>query len=157
MSEIDRIIDELRREHAGEAWHGPSLRQVLEGVAAAQAADRPLAGGHTIWELVLHITAWKNEVRRRLSGAPAADPQEGDWPQAGETSEERWRQALSAMERAQTELVADIRRLREERLDEPTSDPRAPGGRGVSYYVLLHGIAQHDAYHAGQISLLKKC
>jgi hypothetical protein len=26
----------------------------------------------------------------------------------------------------------------------------------VSYYVLLHGIAQHDAYHGGQIALLKR-
>jgi uncharacterized damage-inducible protein DinB len=156
MSEIDRIIDELRREHAGEPWHGPSLRQILDGVTAAQAASRPLPGGHTIWELVLHITAWKNEVRRRLAGAAAADPPEGDWPQVGETSVERWRQALGALERAQTELVADIRRLPQERLSEPINDPRAPGGKGVSYYVLLHGIVQHDAYHAGQIAILKR-
>ena len=40
---------------------------------------------------------------------------------------------------------------------EPTNDPRSgPLGTGVSYYVLLHGIVQHDVYHSGQIALLKK-
>jgi hypothetical protein len=38
-----------------------------------------------------------------------------------------------------------------------TNDQRdAAIGSGVSYYVLLHGVAQHDAYHAGQIAMLKK-
>lgn len=156
MSEIERIIDELQREHAGEPWHGSPLRQILKGVTAANAAARPLPGGHSIWELVRHITAWKNETRRRLSGAAAADPDEGDWPAVGETTDDRWRQALAALERAHTELVAAIRRVPEAQLSKPTNDPRAPGGAGVSYYVLLHGIVQHDAYHAGQIAILKK-
>ena len=29
-------------------------------------------------------------------------------------------------------------------------------GAGVTYAVMLHGVAQHYAYHAGQIALLKK-
>jgi uncharacterized damage-inducible protein DinB len=156
VSEIDRIIDELQREHSGEPWHGSPLRQILKGVTAAGAAARPIAGGHSIWELVLHIAAWKNETRKRLSGAAASDPDEGDWPEVGETTEARWRQALAALERAHTELVAAIRRLPETQLSTPTNDPRGPGGAGVPYYVLLHGIVQHDAYHAGQIALLKK-
>jgi hypothetical protein len=47
--------------------------------------------------------------------------------------------------------------LPEEKLFEATNDPRdRPLGAGVSYYVLLHGIVQHDVYHAGQIAILKK-
>ncbi len=156
MTEIERIIDELQREHTGEPWHGSPLRQILKGLAAADAAARPVADGHSIWELVLHMTGWKNEVRKRLSGAPASDPEGGDWPPAGDTTDDRWRQALAALERAHTELVAAIRQVPESKLPEPTNDPRAAGGTGVSYYVLLHGIVQHDVYHAGQIALLKK-
>ena len=156
MSEIERIVDELQREHSGEPWHGSPLRQILKDITAASASVRPIPGGHSIWELVLHITAWKNETRRRLSGAAASDPEEGDWPAAGETSDARWRQALAGLERAHTELVAAIRQVPEAQLWKPTNDPRAPGGAGVSYYVLLHGIVQHDTYHAGQIALLKK-
>jgi len=156
VTEIDRIVDELQREHSGEPWHGSPLRQILKGVSAAQAAAQPIAGGHSIWELVLHITAWKNEVRRRLCAAAASDPEEGDWPAVGETSDARWRQALAALERAHTELVAAIRQVTEAQLSKPTNDPRAPGSAGVSYYVLLHGIVQHDVYHSGQIAIVKK-
>ena len=156
MSEIARIIDELQREHSGEPWHGSPLRHILQGITATQATAHPVEGAHSIWELVLHITGWKSEVCRRLSGRPASDPDEGDWPAVGETSDERWRQAVAALERAHTELVAAIRQFPESKLAEPINDPRESGGKGVSYYVLLHGIVQHDVYHAGQIALLKK-
>ena len=157
MSEIDRIVDELEREHAGDAWHGSSVRHILDGITAEQAAARPVPNAHRIWEIVLHMTAWKNEVRRRLSGAPASDPQEGDWPIVGDTTPQHWKAALEGLHSAHAALVADIRSLPEARLYEPTNDPRdRPMGTGVSYYVLLHGIVQHDAYHAGQIAILKK-
>jgi hypothetical protein len=55
MSEIHRIADQLKRSLEGEAWHGPALRELLSGVTAKQAAARPLAGAHSIWEIVLHI------------------------------------------------------------------------------------------------------
>ena len=157
MSEIDRIADELEREFSGDPWHGSPLLQILEGISAEQAAAHPVPGGHSIWELVLHITAWKGEVRRRLSGAPASDPEEGDWPAVGDPAPERWWRALEALRAAHDRLLAAIRELPEAKLFEPTNDPRnRPLGTGVSYYVLLHGIVQHDVYHSGQIVLLKK-
>jgi uncharacterized damage-inducible protein DinB len=157
QTEIDRILDELAREHHGDPWHGTPLLHILEGLTAAAASARPIPGGHSIWELVLHITAWKNEVRRRLSGAPAADPEEGDWPDAGEPSERRWQEARQRLQRAHDDLLNTIRALPEEKLYTPTNDPRSkPLGTGVSYYVLLHGIVQHDVYHSGQIAILKK-
>ena len=157
MSETSRLVDELEREHAGDPWHGSSATDILKGVTAAQAAAHVVPHVHTIWQLVLHMTAWKNEVRRRLSGAPAGLPEEGDWPAVGEPSEERWRETLAALQRAHPALSAAVRELPEDRLHEPTKDPRDRAtGTGVSYYVLLHGIVQHDVYHAGQIAMLKK-
>jgi uncharacterized damage-inducible protein DinB len=157
QTEVDRIVDQLQREHNGDPWHGPPLLQILDGVTPDQAAARPVRGAHSIWELVLHITAWKNEVRRRVNGGAAGEPEEGDWPMVGEPSPERWSEALTLLEGAHQRLVADIQTLRESRLLEPTNDPRQRElGSGVSYYVLLHGVAQHDVYHAGQIGILKR-
>src|SRR5687767_5850318 len=65
-TEITRILDELNRAHSGDAWYGTPVTQILAGVDHGQAAARPFEGVHTIWEIVLHMTAWKNEVRRRL-------------------------------------------------------------------------------------------
>jgi uncharacterized damage-inducible protein DinB len=156
-SEITRIIDELEREHAGDPWHGSPLRQILEGVDHRQAAHRPLPGAHTIWELVLHMIAWKNEVRRRIEGAPAGAPLEGDWPTAPNATADAWRETLAALEASHRSLVSSAASLPEDKLFQPTSDPRdRESGAGVDHYVLLHGIVQHDVYHAGQIAVLKK-
>jgi uncharacterized damage-inducible protein DinB len=157
MTEIARIVDELEREHEGDPWHGSPLRAILEGIDARRAAARAIPGAHSIWELVLHMTGWKNETARRLAGAVACMPVEGDWPDVGDPTDERWQAALTRLEAAHDALVAAVKALPETRLHEPTNDTRsAPLGTGVSYYVLLHGIVQHDVYHAGQIALLKK-
>jgi uncharacterized damage-inducible protein DinB len=156
-AEISRIIDELQREHEGDPWHGSPLNAILEGIDAAHAAARPIPAAHSIWELVLHMTSWKNETARRIRGAVACMPIEGDWPEVGDSTEERWQAALERLEVAHEDLVAAVKELPEAKLYEPTNDTRsAPLGTGVSHYVLLHGIVQHDVYHAGQIALLKK-
>ena len=45
MTEISRILDELAREHDGDAWYGSPLMHILEGVTAAQASAKPIANG----------------------------------------------------------------------------------------------------------------
>jgi uncharacterized damage-inducible protein DinB len=157
MNEIARIVDQLEREHAGDPWHGSPLSAILEGVTSQQAASKPLADAHSIWELVLHMTGWKNETRRRLSGAPAGEPENGDWPAVEQTSAEHWAQALEHLELAHRLLVSAVKDFPEPDLYVPTNDARMRElGVGVTYYELLHGIVQHDVYHAGQIAILKK-
>lgn len=155
-SHIELIVDQLQREHSGDPWHGSPLRDLLADVDAAQATRRPIAHAHSIWELVLHITSWKQEVAKRARGGPASEPQSGDWPAVGDPSPARWQAALNALEEAHRDLIAAIEALSEDRMLEATNDPRnRPLGTGVSYYVMLHGIVQHDVYHSGQIALLK--
>jgi uncharacterized damage-inducible protein DinB len=157
VSEITRIIDQLEREHRGDPWHGSPLVAILEGIDARRAAARPIPGAHSIWELVLHMIGWKNETARRLAGAVACMPVEGDWSDVGEPTEARWQETRARLDSAQKALIAAVTALPEAKLYEPTNDTRSePLGTGVSYYVLLHGIVQHDVYHAGQIALLKK-
>jgi len=151
MSEMKRIHSQLRRAWEGEAWHGPSVKEVLDGVIAAQAAKRPLSGAHTIWELVLHIERWARAVREALSGTPMPQPPfPEDWPAVGGASDNDWVAALAALERTHTSLLETVKSFPEERLHETVP------GRDYGFYFLLHGLAQHDVYHAGQIALLKK-
>jgi uncharacterized damage-inducible protein DinB len=152
MTEIDRILDQLKRAYEGNAWHGPSVREVLEGVTAAQAHSRPLTNGHTICELVRHIAVWEDVGRRRVQGDPAdvkiSSPE--DWPPPNDTSEEAWEQAKAALDRGHQALVEAVSRVAEARLNEPVYQGKS------SFYVTLHGVIQHDLYHAGQIAILKK-
>ena len=157
-TEADRLIDQFRRAHDGDPWHGSPVRTILEGVTHTQAAARPAPDAHSIWELVLHMTGWRNEVARRArAGKPAAEPEDGDYPKIGEPSAARWLAALDALDAAHRNLVEVSRTTDDEQMRRPTNDPRnRPLGTGVTYYELLHGIVQHDAYHAGQTALLKK-
>jgi uncharacterized damage-inducible protein DinB len=150
MAERERIADQLGRALEGGAWHGPALRELLQWVSAATAAAQPIPGAHGIWEILLHITAWTQAVRRRLQGDPARLPPQEDWPPVGETSDEAWAAALDRLGQAQQELLDELARLPPERLEEPI----VPGRESV--YVTLHGLVQHHMYHAGQIALLKK-
>ena len=152
MNEIDRILDQLNRAFEGPAWHGPSVKESLNGVTAEQARQRPLADAHSIWELVQHIAVWEDVGRRRLQGDPAEVPISSpeDWPPAEDASDVAWEKAKAALERGHQALVAAISRVAETRLDQPILEGKS------TVYVTLHGVIQHDLYHAGQIAILKK-
>jgi uncharacterized damage-inducible protein DinB len=150
MSEVERIEDQLRRAFEGEAWHGPSVREVLDGVSAEKAAARPIVGAHSIWELALHIAAWENAARRRLLGDRAQLTDEENFPPVVETDEAAWAATLAALEEGNRKLREEISRLSDSRLSEPIIEGMS------SVYGTLHGVIQHTLYHAGQIALLKK-
>ena len=156
MREAERIADELKRMYDGDAWHGPSVRAALEGVDASLAADRPLPSGHTICELVLHMTAWTSEVRRRLRTGIAREPDDGDWPTQPDLNDGAWRNLIASFDAANRDLVDAIATLDDTQLAAVIEDARPGAASGVSLYMTLHGLVQHHAYHAGQIVLLKK-
>ena len=149
-SEAERIMGELQRAFEGNAWHGPAVLELLHDVTAAQAAARPIAGAHSIWELVLHIAAWESAGRRRLEGDRAELPDEENFPPVNDTSEAAWQQTIELLKAGHRRLRDAISGLDESRLDEPIMD----GMRSV--YITIHGVIQHDLYHAGQIAILKK-
>jgi uncharacterized damage-inducible protein DinB len=150
VTEIERLQDQLRRGYEGEAWHGPALRELLADVDAETAAARPIADAHTIWELVLHITAWQDAARRRLEGEPARLSDEEDWPPVLDVGDEAWSDTLAAMEVTHRRLTEAVGGLAESDLNDQVNEQE------YSAYELLHGVVQHDLYHAGQIALLKK-
>ena len=121
------------------------MQAILEGIDATHANARPIPGcPFGLGNLVLHWTAWKNETARRLAGAVACMPIEGDWPEVGDPNDKRWHEALARLESAHVNLIAAVKALPENKLYEPTNDTRsAPLGTGVSYDALLHGIVQH--------------
>jgi|SRR5688500_11389155 len=155
--EVERIIDELERAICGDAWYGDPVMTVVGRVPFAKANGKPPGGAHSIREIVRHMTAWTNEVRRRLNGVPAAEPKEGDWPPASGKGAAAWAAEVDALVGAHNALILDMRKLTDAQLYEPTRDPRdKQTGAGVTRYVLLHGLAQHHAYHSGQIAILSK-
>jgi uncharacterized damage-inducible protein DinB len=151
VSEAARIADQLRRAFDGSAWHGPALLELLKDVDAAMAAARPIADAHSIWELVLHIAAWDGAGLSRLGGKKAQLKGTANFPVVPvPPTGVAWRESVEKVKETHATLVGTVRKLSAARLRETV-----PGKR-YDFYHMLHGIAQHELYHAGQIALLKK-
>ena len=150
MSEVDRIVDQLTRAFEGEAWHGSAVLEILNETTAQQASARPIDGAHTIWETALHVTAWLRACRRRIDGDRAQLTDSEDWPTVTDSTDEAWREVMTAMKRALDELRAAISSLDDSRLEQPIIAGMS------SVYITLHGVIQHSLYHAGQMAILKK-
>lgn len=144
-TETERIAHQLRRGFSGGAWHGPSVLETLEGIDEEKARARPVAGAHSIQEIVAHLVAWQEEPLRRLKGEGRGDlPPSEDWPEGS------FRELVERLKRAHEELLSAVAAMDDAVLDELVK------GRKDSVYVLLHGVVQHNLYHAGQIAILKK-
>lgn len=151
MSRGQRVADVIERSVSGPMWHGPALADLIGDVSAGQAAEHPVAGAHSIWEIVLHITAWTEIVRQRLAGSAKDDPPtDVDWPPVRDSSAESWRAAVERMKEAHRELAEDVAKL-----DDATLIGRV-AGKDHTVLTMVHGIVEHDAYHGGQIAILKR-
>ena len=150
QSQAARIADQLRRAFDGNAWHGPALIELLEDVDAVTAAATPLPKIHSIWELVLHIAVWDGAASRRLSGEKCQPTGLANFPLVSTSTEVAWRKAIAETRHTHDALVRTVGALPDSRLGD-----RVPGKR-YDFYRMLHGIAQHELYHAGQIAILKK-
>jgi uncharacterized damage-inducible protein DinB len=144
------IAEQLHRAFEGDAWHGPSLFELLKDVDAATAAAKPSPDVHSIWELVLHIAVWDAASIRRLSGERTQPTGVDNFPIVPKPTEAAWRKAVAAAKRTHDALVKTVKALPESRLRE-----RVPGKK-YDFYFMLHGVVQHELYHAGQIAILKK-
>jgi uncharacterized damage-inducible protein DinB len=149
-SEPVLIADQLHRAFEGDAWHGPALLELLRGMDAATAAARPLDNVHSIWALVLHVAAWDDAAYRRLGGEKVQLTGTANFPVAPKPTEASWHKAIADVKHTHDVLVKAVAALPESRLRE-----RVPGKR-YDFYYMLHGVAQHALYHAGQIAILKK-
>lgn len=147
--DVELLADQIRRAFRGESWHGPSVLQVLAGVSAEDAAAHPIAGAHSIWEIVLHMARGYALVLARARGESAELQDDEAWPAVPETSPEAWAASQRALEQLNHLLVGAVRAFPPERLAREL-------GSEFTAYTQFCGAPQHDLYHAGQIVILKK-
>ncbi|MFL6298991.1 MAG: DinB family protein [Terriglobales bacterium] len=152
MTELKFIAEQLHKAFEGDPWHGPAVRDVLDGVSAEQAAAKPIPDAHSIWELALHIAAWVEHSRHAIDGRPLPlqlDTPE-DWPRISGTDGEAWKQTQANVFNSAKQMVRAIEKFPPERITDTVP------GRSYDFRQLFHGIVDHCIYHAGQIAVLKK-
>lgn len=148
MKTRELMLKLFEEAYEKKTWHGPNLKQAIRGVSAKQAAWRPGAGRHNIWEETVHTAYWKYAVRRRIEGGKRASfALKGSnffsRPEKGNASEASWRADKALLEREHRALRTAIERV----LGKP---------RGAKLLRQIYGVALHDVYHAGQIRLLRR-
>ena len=151
MSAIERIVEQMRAAFEGEAWHGPALMEVLKDVDAFKASYQPYDTTHSIFALVLHISATQAILLRRINGEDAGLNESEFWEVPPKATEENWANALYVLASQEAALRRAVAQFPEFKLDLPLM----PSGTSTAY-TNFHGHIQHTLYHAGQIALLGK-
>ena len=146
------ILALLHESYVGPAWHGPSVREALDGVTAHVASSKPSDKRNSIWELVLHLAHGRHLLIERIVATSAHEfprrVREPWWPAApSEESEEAWRKDVTLLDEYHDKLIAAIEAAKPDQLARVPSKGPAIGQQ-------LLGMALHDTYHAGQIRLL---
>ena len=143
------------REHLLELLKGESAHISLEAAFADYPVEhintRAPGSPHTAWQLLEHIRIAQRDI---LDFSTNADYKEMKWPDdywpKEEGTAERWTESVK-------QTLDDLQSIRDLVADEQTdlfAKIAHGSGQTVLREVLL--VADHNAYHLGQIMLIKK-
>jgi hypothetical protein len=145
----DLLVGHLEQTFERESWH-PPVAGAVTGLDAIQALWTPAPERHSIWQIVRHLTLWKLYAIAVLAGKTpdGAAYAAQDWarPAGGDAD---WHRDLDELRDVSARLRTAALALAEN-ASLPDADP--DGGGPAS---LILSIGAHDAYHAGQIQLLR--
>ncbi len=112
--------------------------KAVAGLTPQQAAWKPPGGHHSIWEIVLHISFWREFELRKVDGEARdeAEIARRNWSEPQEISEAAWDGVVGRLAELQTQVKAGMEES-QEKAEE------------------LRCLLMHDAYHMGQIMLLR--
>jgi uncharacterized damage-inducible protein DinB len=114
---------------------------------------RPASGSHSVWEELEHMRITQEDILRYTLDAAWVSPEwpEGYWPRGGvELTEERWSATVSAFF---SNLAEVVKLAQNPKLDLTA---QIPHGEGRTYLRQILLVADHNAYHMGQIVQIRK-
>jgi hypothetical protein len=149
MAEINRIAKLFADLQHGDCWIGANFKETLHEVDSTLAIISLTNHSNNIWQLVSHLTYWRTCVINRLNVCMDLPPF-NDLSLPEELTEENWKQTIKDFENTYHQLRSTILHFKAASLDLPSPKPEQ------TYYQLIMGCLQHDAYHLGQMVLIKK-
>jgi uncharacterized damage-inducible protein DinB len=153
MTTRELVLDHLVHTFEKEAWQ-PSLAMAVEGLTAAQAAWKPGPRRHSIWQIVRHITLWKQAVLDALDGRVPSERalEQADWPEVS-GDDAAWQADVCALHAVSQQLIARAAVATDEEMARPAPTYQEYPGQVLA--VRLVRTFTHDSYHAGQIRYLR--
>jgi hypothetical protein len=130
-----------------------SLQTALDGIEPQKRNVRPQGFQHSIWEMLEHMRLAQEDILRYTLDAQWVSPEFpiGYWPANPEHMQESdWHNSVSG-------FLADLQeaiKLVEDQSLELTAE--IPHGEGRTYLRQVLLIADHNAYHLGQLVQARK-
>lgn len=148
--ETIRISHLFKNIYDGNPWAASTIFPLLNTINAKQAATKVLPNCNTIWEIVNHITRWRENVLLRIQGKIRPAPAHNYFTAVKDTSEAAWHKTLTKLHNSQENWITVLKGFNNSYLETLYA------ADDFNYYEHIHGILHHDAYHLGQIVMLLK-
>ena len=144
------------RVHLGKAldWEDAhtSFEHAVAGVPAGLRGVVPEGGAHSLWQLLEHLRICQSDILDFCRNPAYVDMKMEDYwpPTAAPPSEAAWEGSLQAFRRD----LADLKAM----AADTSLDlfQRIPHGSGQTYLRELLLVADHNAYHVGQLVALRR-
>lgn len=148
--ELEKIIENLDTVFRGDAWHGPSMMEIINSLPVKAVDQKHGLSKRTISQLMFHLLAWRKFIIEKLDENIhyQLETEEQNWGTPTETSAENWPKLIQELKETQEALLDKL-----ENLDDSLLQKRVPG-EYYDFYKLLTGMIQHDTYHLGMIWVL---
>jgi len=150
MKETKRIAKLFEDLYNGRPWVDVTIMDTLKNISAEQSAKKIIPERNSIWQIINHMIAWRENVLLRVQGNEMITPNNNYFTQLEIISETEWQKALERLVNSQEQWIHFLENFDESQFDKIYASNK------MTYYEHIHGILQHDAYHLGQIVLLSK-
>jgi uncharacterized damage-inducible protein DinB len=149
--------DSALRKHLLELLNGGQAHVTLDEATSdfplEQAGERPAGSPHSAWELLAHLRIAQRDILRFSQSANYQSPPwpKGYWPSSpAPEGQAEWKGCLDEIRDDLAEFVEMIR--------DPEQDLLRPFPWGEGQTLLREAllIADHNAYHIGQIVLVRR-
>jgi hypothetical protein len=138
--EREQLVQLWQEAWTDGLWYTP-WGKALEDLTPQQAAWKPAAARHSIWQILNHIMFWQDYTLRSARGQKpdretfAREQEQRNWEEPGETTDDSWSLTKRNFQDSYTQMVALAHSA--EKLDR-------------ALYHLMH-----ESYHFGQIMYLR--
>ena len=152
QNKIILLRKKIEEVYSGDPWYGEPFKSILNGIDPGIALKKEKKGTHNIAEILAHIIGWREFLLTRLTGNDFKIEQEEtfNWKRIDNNEKTAWKSLLIALEETQNKILNILEKSDDNLLDMPVHE------KNYKMEYLIEGIIQHDIYHFGQISLLKK-
>lgn len=148
MKELIRIKKIVSDQFDGVPWLDVNIADTIRDLSCVDAAKKT-GDLNSIWQIVNHMIEWREVLWKKLYGDKVFVPENNFIEDIEDTSQIAWKQTLERFEHSQKNILKFLSIEKDYDYDKTFTN-------GNTFYEHLLAILQHDAYHLGQIVLLKK-